>query len=442
MAKKRKPNHPVRLTVASIQKYQPGVVRREFYDTGAPGLTLIVEVSGRKSFAFRAKAKKKTLGPVDLSGTERCGVPPVGSPHTLSQARAAVAALQQRIQAGEDVFSSGGSKGTGRTYPEAVKQYITNARAVGPRSKGWQDSARVLGLAYGEIDATPIPIPGGLAERWATKEIGSITVDDLHDLVAESITTAIPGKPPRVKKHSNGRGRIMAADLSACFRWLFRKRWLKDDIAHGLDKPQKFEARDRALTGDELRKVLLGAQELGEPWRTFVFCLAVLGQRRREVSNMTWAELDLDKAVWNLPASRTKNARAHTVPLPPLVAELLGTLPKRGEFVFTTNGHDPVSGFSDLKERLDGAIGPIAPWRLHDLRRTMVTGSAELGVAPHHIEAIVNHVSGHKASVAGVYNRATYDGPKRAGLERWAGHVQALLDPEQRSNVVELHASA
>jgi hypothetical protein len=93
-------------------------------------------------------------------------------------------------------------------------------------------------------------------------------------------------------------------------------------------------------------------------------------------------------------------------------------------------GHNGVQGWSKFKAALDRrSLNGMAPWRLHDLRRTVATGMAELGVQPHIIEAVLNHVSGHKAGVAGVYNRAVYAPEKAAALELWGRHVMARGEP-------------
>jgi len=96
--------------------------------------------------------------------------------------------------------------------------------------------------------------------------------------------------------------------------------------------------------------------------------------------------------------------------------------------VFTTTGRSPVSGWSKIKDRLDEAMGKPPHWILHDLRRTAATGMAELGIAPHIVEAVLNHISGAKAGVAGTYNRAAYAAEKKAALERWAAHITGLIE--------------
>jgi integrase len=141
---------------------------------------------------------------------------------------------------------------------------------------------------------------------------------------------------------------------------------------------------------------------------------------------MQRAELSDDGTIWNIPGSRTKNRKPHTVPLPPLARQILASVVGEGGFVFTTTGDSPVSIGSKIKGRLDEAMA-IPPWRLHDLRRTAATGMAEIGIPPHIVEAALNHVSGARAGVAGTYNRAAYAPEKKAALERWADHIAGLV---------------
>ena len=147
---------------------------------------------------------------------------------------------------------------------------------------------------------------------------------------------------------------------------------------------------------------------------------------------MKWSELDLARSLWIIPADRTKNGRTHEVPLLVSVRDLLGrtSLALRSGSLFG-EGKGSFQGWSKAKAALDRRISSagkaVEPWRLHDLRRTVATRVAELGVPPHIIEAVLNHVSGHKAGVAGVYNRALYAAEKRRALELWGEHIRGLI---------------
>jgi integrase len=175
--------------------------------------------------------------------------------------------------------------------------------------------------------------------------------------------------------------------------------------------------------------------------------LLLTGARLNEVAGMTTDELHDDGATWKLPGERTKNARPHIVPLSPMARDLIASVKGKSTLIFTTTGVTPVSGWSRTKARLDAAMLAIAkkergagatipPWRLHDLRRTAVTGMGELGIAPHVIELVVNHVSGHRSGVAGTYNRSELLDERREALKRWAAHVSGLVAPQD--NVVRL----
>lgn len=143
---------------------------------------------------------------------------------------------------------------------------------------------------------------------------------------------------------------------------------------------------------------------------------------------MRWQELDLEGAVWCLPAERTKNGKAHDVPLTEATTEILRNRERRDDrdLVFG-QGKGSFSGWSQAKARLDAHSG-VSGWRVHDLRRTVVTGMAELGIQPHVIEALVNHLSGHKAGVAGIYNRAVYAAEKREAAAVWANHIDKIVN--------------
>jgi integrase len=167
--------------------------------------------------------------------------------------------------------------------------------------------------------------------------------------------------------------------------------------------------------------------------------LMLTGQRRHEVASMVWSELDLERALWTIPAARTKNGREHEVPLS---RQALARLPERTgrAHVFGHGRKGGFSGFSRAKARLDAAAGLETPWRLHDLRRSATTHMAEIGIEPHVIEAVINHSSGHKGGVAGVYNWAAYRPQKMAAMQRYADWLEAVVEgwaPD--SNVVRLH---
>jgi integrase len=198
--------------------------------------------------------------------------------------------------------------------------------------------------------------------------------------------------------------------------------------------------RDRVLTEEELHYLIQGVNAEQSIFGPLIRFLLLTGQRRGEVAGLLWSELrDLssENAFWEIPAWRTKNKHGHLVPLLPKAQDLLLKLPRVSNLVFTTTGDTPVSGFGKAKARLDvrmnamrlnDNLGPISAWTLHDLRRTMVTVMNEkLKIAPHIVEAVVNHMSGSaKIGVAGVYNRALYLEDRRQALRSWESWLQEI----------------
>jgi len=236
------------------------------------------------------------------------------------------------------------------------------------------------------------------------------------------------------------------AALSALFSWAIGEGLADATPVLGTNKATEEISRNRVLSDDELRVVWTYAG--GGDYGAIVRLLILTGQRREEVGGMLWSELDLDKGLWRIGAERTKNGLAHEVPLSDAAVEILQAQERRDdrELVFGA-GEGGFQGWSNAKSALDARMlarlrennprAQLPPWRLHDLRRTVATRLADLGVQPHIIEAVLNHISGHKAGVAGVYNRAAYSAEKRTALSLWAEHIDALIG-DRASNVVSL----
>ena len=192
----------------------------------------------------------------------------------------------------------------------------------------------------------------------------------------------------------------------------------------GIKKPTPNNARDRVLDIGEMALVWNGAELVGYPFGPIVKLLMLTAQRRNEVASIQRSQLDFEANTWTLPAELTKNGRQHAVPLAPHAASLLRTLPHfTSDYVFPARGENPVfAHFSRGKLKLDALAG-VKEWTLHDLRRSVATHLAKLGVAPHVIERILNHVSGTFGGVAGVYNRFQYLDEMRNALGMWETHL-------------------
>lgn len=197
----------------------------------------------------------------------------------------------------------------------------------------------------------------------------------------------------------------------------------------GLKPPIKEESRDRFLTDDEIIAYWKGCEAEGYPFEQFGKLLFLTGQRRQEIAAMRWSELDLHRGTFALKAERTKNGTPHIVPLSRQAVDILRSIPRflGSDYVFTSTGRTPISGFGRFKDRLDTFVGMDAEdWRFHDVRRTAATNMAILKVQPHIIEAVLNHRSGIVSGVASIYNRHAYINEKREALQTWADRVTEL----------------
>jgi integrase len=220
--------------------------------------------------------------------------------------------------------------------------------------------------------------------------------------------------------------------LSAFYSWCMSMGLAESNPVIGAIKPQDSKSRERVLTDAELVEVWEAADD--DAFGRIVKLLILTGQRRTEVGGMRWDELDEVKGTWTIPATRTKNERTHTITLPPMAWDTINVKNKDfragfGDFLF---GIRAGFGHWGLKQDLDGMLKGVAPWTLHDLRRTMATRMGDIGVQPHIIEAALNHQSGAKKGTAGIYNRSSYTHEVKAALALWADHVRALVDGDGR----------
>jgi integrase len=296
---------------------------------------------------------------------------------------------------------------------------------------------------------------GGELERYLEQQQGklkprsfeeikrhlAVYAGPLHRMrLGEINRRAIAVQLAEVEKESGivSRNRLRSS-LSAFFTWIIQEGFIEANPVIGTRKIDEGGSRERVLTQTELAQLwtTLG-QSNSTPLGQFgdiVRLLILTGQRRNEIAALRWDEVDFDRAVITLPPARTKNNRTHELPLSPLALAILQRQPRRKgqEFVFPNRNGGRFVNWLEGRARLDKAIAQSTtnkakaqPWRLHDLRRTCATGMAELGVLPHIVEAVLNHVSGHKAGVAGIYNRARYENDMRDALQLWANKVDEI----------------
>jgi integrase len=197
----------------------------------------------------------------------------------------------------------------------------------------------------------------------------------------------------------------------------------------GVTQPSKERPRERVLSDDELRRLWFASEAIGGPVGACIKLLLLTGQRRGEIAGLRWDELDGDTLA--LPAARMKGRAAHIVPLSTQAAAIIASMPKlvpgvprRDGYVF---GPSPIGHFDRIKRELDARVGEMPPWVTHDIRRSVASGMARLGVPVPTIEKILAHRSGTFAGIVGTYQRHSFLPEMAAALQKWADHVERLV---------------
>lgn len=230
-----------------------------------------------------------------------------------------------------------------------------------------------------------------------------------------------------------------AAYGRACYQWGLKRGTVAINPFSALPSIGPPPRRERVLTDHELAAIWRAASVTPPPFGPIVRLLLLTGQRREEVAGMTRGELSEDLSTWTIAGSRTKNGQPHVVPLAEPARELLRKLPQESDLVIPGDkAPSPFSGWSKAKARLDPDSG-VRDWVLHDLRRTMATGLQRLGVRLEVTEAVLNHISGSRAGIVGIYQRHDWAAEKRAALGAWAHHVLRITDGEARpANIIAI----
>jgi integrase len=268
---------------------------------------------------------------------------------------------------------------------------------------------------------------------WAARPISEIRRADVADLI-RSLRKNAPIAANRTLSY-----------LKTFFSWCVDQELIEASPAAAIKRPAKELKRDRVLTNLELRAIWAACGELGLFGGPVKMMLAT-AQRRTEVGETTWREIDKEQKVWRLARERTKADRAHEVPLSDLALAILDETPKVSDFVFASGrGAGAVNGWSKAKRRLDDLVankllelapetdGVLPEWRLHDLRRTAATQMAKLGIDRVVIGKVLNHA---ESEVTALYDRHRYDQEKRRALELWAAKLKEIVEPSPDSNIV------
>jgi integrase len=392
------------LTDAAVRKAKPNPGKRiEVHD--GRGLYLVVQPSGAKSWAYRyrvaGKSRKLTLGTFPTID--------------VAKARSLCSAAALKTKAGGDPAREHRSALAADDSFERVARLFVE-RYARPKNRTWQQTARWLGLAPGEGETLVLTGKGAVA-KWDGRKIGTIRQADVIHLLDAMVDRGNPISANRT-----------LSALRKLFNWAEGRYGLSGNPCHRVEMPGTETSRDRILTDDELAAVWRAATEQGGLFAPVVQLLILTGQRRNEVAGMEWRELDLPAKLWKLPRGRVKNDNGHEVPLSEPALAVVESVPRISgrNLLFTTTGKTPVSAFSRAKDRIDEASG-VDDWTIHDLRRTVASGMARLGVSLPVIEKILNHSSGSFRGVVGVYQRHSFADEKRAALDLWGAHVARLV---------------
>ncbi|WP_201098133.1 tyrosine-type recombinase/integrase [Thiocystis minor] len=425
------------LTDAAVRRLKTptDVDRIEYWDTKTPGFGIRISSSGVRSWVMLLRIlrngewvqQRLTLGRYP-------GV-------TLAQAREKAIQARGQAEQGEDPGASVRAKKTAKvdasrhTFAFVRTEFLTKYRGRQNRRPAPATLAQMTRVLNADLFAD-----------WEERPLEKVTRRDVMDSLDVLMERGAEVMANRT-----------LAYLGMFFGWALHRGIIQVDPTEGVKKPGAEQSRARVLSSAELAAIWQAIADArdGDLFAAIVQVLMLTGQRREEVAGMRWAELDLSGAIWTLPeGNRTKNHREHMVPLSAPVLAILRerqaeqvAMGFRTEYVFVAPPRErgleskPYQGWSKAKARLD-ARASIAPWTLHDLRRTLATRMAEdLRIAPHVIEALLNHVSGTRSGVAGIYNRALYLEERKGALETWARYLAAVVGDGEADNVVEMRAN-
>lgn len=417
-----------RLTEQMIERLKPPTQGRlEIFDDAVPALAVRVTSNGAKSFIVRTRVKGEKR-PIRVT---------LGDARALKlfDARNEASDILRTCRAGDDPREARRAKveqaarERGNTFGAIAEAFIQ------------QHVSKLRSKSHTEAE-----IRRYLIAHWGKRPGSLITMDD----VAERIRTIVNDGKPHM-------ARLVLAHCKRLFRWASavgrsREIRLKNNPCLGItakDFDIANAPRQTVLTNEHLQLIWKAAGILGEPFGMCIRMLILSGQRKSEVAEMTWTELDLDgERVWSIPAERMKAKRPHEVPLSPPMVELLLALREhrgKGPFVFSTSlGRRPVAGFSKAKIALNEIVaklyegeGPLPTWRIHDIRRTVRTGLGAIPSIPHDIrELVIAHVP---PALVQTYDLHPYREEKRQALELWSERLLSIVESALAdASVVEL----
>ena len=371
-----------------------GEERMEVWDGGMPGFGVRVSKTGTKTFilVYRHRGRPRRLS---------LGRWPIVS---LAKARQKARAALQTLDDGNDpAIGHRPDDNPSFRFDAVVEGFVERHCLQHNRASTARETQRLLQKHF--------------VVAWRARDIRDLRQTDINFVIDGLVNDGRPSEA----NHA-------LAVIKTLFSWCFDRDLLDQNPCAKVKKPARHGKRSRTLSEEELKKLWRAAVDEGFPFGPLVQLLLLTGQRRGEVAQMQWQQLDFNGRRWTIPEEVAKNGRAHVVPLSDAAMKVLEALPRLNvTHVFPARGNDraTVSGFSKPKVRLEAAVS-ASDWTLHDLRRTTATHLARLGTPPYVIERILNHVSGSFGGVAGVYNRHAYLEEMRVALQQWSDWLSRL----------------
>jgi integrase len=367
------------------------------WDARLPGFGIRVSPKGTKSFVLlyrhKRRCRRMTLGRYPIV--------------SLAEARILAREALAQVARGNDPQTPKRVERTSPRFDDTVELFVRTYCQQHNRESTRRETERLLKTRF--------------VRHWGARDVAEISKADVLRIVDEAVADGAPS----AANHA-------LATIRLFFNWCVDRDLIVTNPCDRLKKPAKTIPRDRVLDDDDTAAIWRAAHSMGYPFGTLAQLLLLTAQRRNEVVQMRWADLDFNAGLWSIPGPLTKNGRGHVVPLVPEVISILRSVPRFENnmlFPSRTGEGRAFSAFSKSKERL-ALLARVEAFRLHDLRRTAATRMASLGVAPHVVERLLNHTTGILGGVAGVYNRFKYREEVRMALELWTAHVRKLVASE------------
>lgn len=387
-----------RFTEVSVERQKPDPAQRlEISDDNCAGLVLRITTKGKKSWSVvyriagegpdgkRGKQHRITLGAYPLldlkSAREKC--------------REAIGLADRGLDPSAE-RQSANDKRKLRIFESVLDNFI-EMHAKPNTTKG---------------SNTKILLERTYDYGWLGKDIAEIGRPEIHHLLDQII-----------EHRGSAYAAEMRSKLSVLFNWAVDRGYITASPMAGFRRPElNYKPRERVLEMAELKSIWNAADEVGYPFGPTIKLLILTGQRRSEITKLKRAWVSDDETYFEIPATSYKTKRIHLVPLSQTAQDILLSQPiwKHGDFVFSTNaGKSHISGFSKAKIRFDKLSG-VSDWTFHDLRRSMSTHMARIGVSQEHIERVLGHII---QGVAGTYNHYNYQKEKLEALKKWESEL-------------------